>query len=301
MTVASNIGSPDHDVLSLAATNLDASPRVHGRVAPAAQLRTVARLEAVGTASDTLAQQSSLGEWGEKLGLSEPVQRDMFQRAMSKIFGSQAPPAPASNLRIGRHTILQTLGEGGMGVVYAAYDPELDRKVAIKLVNGDGAGVEGKARLLREAQAMAKLAHPNVAAIYDVGLCGEQVYVAMEFIKGETLKAWSERHRGDWRRLVAMFVDAGEGLEATWSSAPSTSSPRSPPSTPATTRRACAPRSPRPRIQRPPRPSKGSARSSGAPRSSSEQASSRRAWSSRGGSVSTPRSSTTRRSSPAPS
>ncbi len=214
MTVASNIGSPDHDVLSLAATNLDASPRVHGRVAPAAQLRTVARLEAVGTASDTLAQQSSLGEWGEKLGLSEPVQRDMFQRAMSKIFGSQAPPAPASNLRIGRHTILQTLGEGGMGVVYAAYDPELDRKVAIKLVNGDGAGVEGKARLLREAQAMAKLAHPNVAAIYDVGLCGEQVYVAMEFIKGETLKAWSERHRGDWRRLVAMFVDAGEGLEA---------------------------------------------------------------------------------------
>jgi serine/threonine protein kinase len=79
-----------------------------------------------------------------------------------------------------------------MGVVYAAYDPELDRKVALKLLRagaGDVAAI-GRSRLLREAQALARLAHPNVVAIHDVGTIGDRVWLAMEFVDGQTLGAW---------------------------------------------------------------------------------------------------------------
>src|SRR5262249_55142679 len=92
--------------------------------------------------------------------------------------------------QIGRFVVLGTLGRGGMGVVYSAYDPQLDRKVAIKLISGDATNADAQTRLLREAQAMAKIRHPNVIVVHDVGTLGEQVYVAMEFVSGGTLRAW---------------------------------------------------------------------------------------------------------------
>ncbi|MCA9636215.1 MAG: serine/threonine protein kinase, partial [Myxococcales bacterium] len=120
-------------------------------------------------------------------------------------------PIPA---RIGRYMVIRPLGAGGMGVVVEAYDPELDRRVAIKLLKPDRGGGESQARLLREAQAMARLSHPNVVQVHDVGMVGDQVFVAMELIRGQTLAHWlSERPRG-WREVVRQFIEAARGLQA---------------------------------------------------------------------------------------
>jgi tetratricopeptide (TPR) repeat protein len=118
---------------------------------------------------------------------------------------------------IGRYLILQRIGAGGMGVVYAAFDPELDRRVALKLVRGhlEGThGSKGEQRLLREAQAMARLSHPNVITVHDAGTCDGGVFVAMEFVEGQTLKQWLEGRKRSWEEIVAIFADAGHGLMA---------------------------------------------------------------------------------------
>ncbi|MCR9165598.1 MAG: tetratricopeptide repeat protein [Nannocystaceae bacterium] len=120
--------------------------------------------------------------------------------------------------RIGRFRILDRLGSGGMGVVYSAYDPELDRKVALKLLRpdlaeGGSGGTTGTSRLQREAQAMARLNHPNVVTVHEVGRHGEQVFVAMEFVEGTTLGAWANDDH-DWRDIVRVYCDAAAGLAA---------------------------------------------------------------------------------------
>jgi tetratricopeptide (TPR) repeat protein len=116
--------------------------------------------------------------------------------------------------RVGRYLLLERLGSGGMGWVFLAYDPELDRKVAIKVLRPDRRmGPLRGARLLREAQAMARLAHPNVVAIHDVGLWNEQVFVTMEYVQGSTLTIWLAQPRSP-AQIVAVFLDAGRGLAA---------------------------------------------------------------------------------------
>ncbi len=120
-----------------------------------------------------------------------------------------------SSLRIGRFAILELLGEGGMGSVYAAYDERLDRRVAIKLLHDRVSDAsQARSRMQREAQALAQLSHPNVVQIYDFGLHEEQMFVAMEYIKGSTLRSWSRAHEGEWERFVALMIQAGRGLEA---------------------------------------------------------------------------------------
>jgi eukaryotic-like serine/threonine-protein kinase len=115
---------------------------------------------------------------------------------------------------VGRYRVLEVVGSGGMGVVYAAYDPELDRKVAVKVLrNADHRAAERTSRLLREAQAMAKLSHPNVITVHDVGTFDDQVFVAMEFVQGRTLSAWL-RSDPPWAEIESVFVAAGRGLEA---------------------------------------------------------------------------------------
>jgi serine/threonine protein kinase/tetratricopeptide (TPR) repeat protein len=105
-----------------------------------------------------------------------------------------------------------------MGEVYAAYDPELDRKVAVKLLHvSGGVGpelVEQKARLLREAQAIARLSHPNVVVVHDVGSFEDQVFVAMEFVDGHTVAYWLQAGQRHWREILDVFVAAGRGLAA---------------------------------------------------------------------------------------
>jgi serine/threonine protein kinase len=115
--------------------------------------------------------------------------------------------------RIGRYTLLELLGHGGMGVVFAAYDEELDRKVAIKFMHHAGGDPRARAALLGEAQALARLAHPNVIHVYEVGETGDQVFLAMEFVRGQTLRQWLRQPR-PWPEVVAMFLQAGRGLAA---------------------------------------------------------------------------------------
>ncbi|MEO8704091.1 MAG: serine/threonine-protein kinase [Kofleriaceae bacterium] len=122
---------------------------------------------------------------------------------------------------IGRFLVLHLLGAGGMGAVFAAYDPQLDRQVAIKVVHPGLSASETtgavRSRLLREAQAMAKLSHPSVITVYEVGAVGDDIYVAMELVDGGTLAAWLEEARADerpWREIVAKVVQAGRGLAA---------------------------------------------------------------------------------------
>ena len=134
---------------------------------------------------------------------------------------AKATEAPQRGQQIGRFVVLDTLGVGGMGVVVSAYDPKLDRKVALKLlrpgVNPDEGSGGARARLLREAQAMAKLRHPNVVAVYEVGEYRDQVFIAMEHVPGGNLVRWADKHRdepGGWRKIVDAYVDAGRGLLA---------------------------------------------------------------------------------------
>jgi tetratricopeptide (TPR) repeat protein/tRNA A-37 threonylcarbamoyl transferase component Bud32 len=128
---------------------------------------------------------------------------------------SAARVAPGE--RIGRYLVLDTLGEGGMAIVYAAYDIELDRKVAIKVLRADAYGDQqsvGLARLQREAQSMARLNHPNIAQVYDVGPLRKGVFIAMELIQGDNLRTWLTRQPRTWRAVVDVFLQAGEGLAA---------------------------------------------------------------------------------------
>jgi serine/threonine protein kinase len=102
-----------------------------------------------------------------------------------------------------------------MGVVFAGYDEDLDRKVAVKLLHAERAGgTVGRQRLMREAQAMARLSHPNVVQVYEVGTFEDQVYVAMEFVQGQTLRQWQAEPDRRWREIVQTYVDAGRGLAA---------------------------------------------------------------------------------------
>jgi eukaryotic-like serine/threonine-protein kinase len=116
---------------------------------------------------------------------------------------------------LGRYLVLEQLGAGAMGVVYAAYDPELDRKIAIKILRpheGKGDRARRQERLVREAKAMAKLSHPNVGAIFDVGVHGDQVFLAMEFLSGGTLRDWVTSQKRPWREIVKVFIEVGKGL-----------------------------------------------------------------------------------------
>jgi len=113
---------------------------------------------------------------------------------------------------VGRYVVLERLGAGGMGVVYRAYDPDLDRRVALKLVKD--LHDEASRRLVQEAQALAKVAHPNIVAVYDVGTFAGSVFLAMELVEGRTLSQWHRAERPAWRDTLAHLIDAGQGLAA---------------------------------------------------------------------------------------
>ncbi len=126
---------------------------------------------------------------------------------------------PAAAASIGRFAVLGAVGAGGMGQVFSAYDPQLDRRVALKLLHGHGDSVD-RARLVREAQALARLAHPNVVAVHEVGAHAGQVFVAMEFVEGTTLREWMDAHpavagsASRCARALEILLDAGRGIQA---------------------------------------------------------------------------------------
>jgi tetratricopeptide (TPR) repeat protein len=119
---------------------------------------------------------------------------------------------------LGRYTVLGLLGQGGMAEVYAAYDPRLDRKIALKLmhprVGGSGGAGQGGERLLREAKAIARLSHANVVTVHDAGFFGERVFLAMEHVSGTTLSAWLAERPRAVPEILAVFRQAARGLGA---------------------------------------------------------------------------------------
>ncbi|MDC0668837.1 serine/threonine-protein kinase [Nannocystis radixulma] len=144
------------------------------------------------------------------LGDGDDEQR-MKALIKGKLFRTRSTP-----LKISRYTVLDRLGEGGMGVVYTAYDPQLDRKVALKVLRDETTRTDavGYKRLHREAQAMARLSHPNIVTVHEVAEHDGQLFVAMEFVRGMSLDAWMRRRDRSWREVLAAFVQAGRGLAA---------------------------------------------------------------------------------------
>ncbi|MBV1860061.1 MAG: serine/threonine protein kinase, partial [Nannocystaceae bacterium] len=124
------------------------------------------------------------------------------------------PPEMLRGSKVGRYVMLDLLGTGAMGVVFSAYDPELDRRVALKLLRERTGDEDRNARMVREARATARLAHPNVVVVHDVGEFEGNVFMAMELVVGGTLSQWlraSERSRD---AILDVFLEAGQGLVA---------------------------------------------------------------------------------------
>ncbi|HEY8208925.1 MAG TPA: serine/threonine-protein kinase [Myxococcaceae bacterium] len=141
------------------------------------------------------------------------------QRLVAEVARAEASPEPKHGDRLDRFLIVGELGRGGMGVVYAAFDPQLDRKVALKLLRGDASqshltSSEQRGRLLKEAQALARLSHPHVVRVYEAREVGDQVFVVMELVEGHTLGEWLRERPRSWREVLEVFLKAGAGLQA---------------------------------------------------------------------------------------
>ena len=141
---------------------------------------------------------------------------DECRRTLAGLAGLEAPTSEGEPGV--RYEVLEPIGAGGMGVVYRARDRMLGRTVALKMLRPLGEEPARQAatreRLLREARAMARLSHPNVLAVYDVGELDGQVFVAMELVEGRTLTAWLRESRRKWREVLDAFLQAGRGLAA---------------------------------------------------------------------------------------
>ncbi|WP_263452239.1 serine/threonine-protein kinase [Hyalangium gracile] len=165
----------------------------------------------------------SSGEWESPTVVrpGPPVPNEAEQEARFAE-GSELGDVPGSlipgHTLAGRYTVLDKLGQGGMGVVVAAYDSRLDRRVALKLLRRSlkAEGTEGEeTRLVREAQAMARLSHPHVVAVYDAGaLEDSSLFIAMEYIQGQTLRRWKNQAPRTWREVLGAYIAAGRGLAA---------------------------------------------------------------------------------------
>jgi serine/threonine protein kinase/Tfp pilus assembly protein PilF len=115
---------------------------------------------------------------------------------------------------LGRYVLLARAGSGSMGVVYAAYDPGLDRKVAIKLLRVDDSSEEATARLKREGQVLARLHHPNVITVHDIGSWQSRTFIAMEFVAGGTVRQWLRESPRTLSQVLRLYLSAGHGLAA---------------------------------------------------------------------------------------
>lgn len=139
------------------------------------------------------------GEGGERTG--EP--RERFDLLATRV----------GQTRLGHHVLLHKLGQGGMGIVYAAYDEKLARKVAIKLLRSHG-DEHARGRLVREARALAQLSHPNVVQIYEIGEFEQFVFLVMELVEGITLQKWRSEQPRSVAEVLEVFTAAGRGLLA---------------------------------------------------------------------------------------
>jgi tetratricopeptide (TPR) repeat protein/tRNA A-37 threonylcarbamoyl transferase component Bud32 len=201
---------------------------------PAAERATIeAHIDACDACSEVVAELMRLFASSFSAGEQpQAVQELSTSGVESTLGGMELPPNDAwptelplpEGAKLGRYVVLRAIGAGAMGIVYAAYDPELDRKIALKLLrrgtadDADDAASQQSSRdkrLLREAQALARLTHPHVITVHDVGTWeGGRVFLAMEFVEGGTLTRWLEAGPRPWREVLRVLLQAGEGLAA---------------------------------------------------------------------------------------
>ncbi|MBX7113125.1 MAG: serine/threonine-protein kinase [Myxococcaceae bacterium] len=156
--------------------------------------------------------------------ITDPETHEVPPGSQEATTALQAPYVPTPLLddidrgvAIGRYVVLNKLSQGPMGVVFVAYDPELDRRVALKLLRNDVQGVDDAARrsrFFREAQALARVTHPNVITIFDIGSYGPYAFLAMNFVEGITLAQWLKASPRSADEVLALFEKAGNGLAA---------------------------------------------------------------------------------------
>jgi len=181
------------------------------------------------TLYSSVGERSSGGPWGD-FGPVAAATASPAEDERGRFEASDPTAMLQRGFRVGRFTVLELLGKGGMGVVFSAYDDILDRRVALKLVHERRADARWQARILREAKALARLSHPNVVQIYEAGEFGQKIYLAMELIQGGTLREWLRGRaeaEGDasgdgataparpvYQEVLRCFESAGRGLAA---------------------------------------------------------------------------------------
>jgi tetratricopeptide (TPR) repeat protein len=180
----------------------EASAFVEGRLSPEAVSRVESHLDSCASCRQRVSMMAQL------------VSRSITDADVAPISEEDAALRAAGTT--GRYVVLDTLGTGGIGVVYAAYDPQLRRRVALKVLRPemDVLDSDSGPRLLHEAQAMARLQHPNVIAIHDVGTASGRVFLAMELPTGMTLRAWLKAEKRSTEDILAKLIQAGQGLAA---------------------------------------------------------------------------------------
>jgi serine/threonine protein kinase len=184
---------------------------IEGRIDAFGRRQLEAHLDQCETCHDLVA------DYARAFGVGERV-----QTAVGGVLATAAMRVPVKEQTglgiesVGRYRIIRRLGAGGMGTVFLAHDIAMDRRVALKLVTESHGFVSRKVhkRMLREARALARLAHPNVVAAYDVGIAGEQLYVAMEYVEGCTLSAWLGVQPRSIHERLEVLVQAGRGISA---------------------------------------------------------------------------------------
>jgi eukaryotic-like serine/threonine-protein kinase len=143
----------------------------------------------------------------------EPEARPAIESPGIALLHEEPVPSLEPGTVVHRYVVEGEIGSGAMGTVYAARDGDLDRRVALKLLRDPRRGGSQGQRLLREAKALARLSHPNVVAVYDAGTHGNELFLAMELVDGQTLRSWLAEPR-TWREVLDVFREAGAGLAA---------------------------------------------------------------------------------------
>ncbi len=148
-------------------------------------------------------------------GAADPTVLAGMDTIVATTAGRVAARTEGAMQRAGRFEIREAIGRGGMGVVYRAHDPELDREVAVKVVaDSANADLAVRARMIREARAMAKIMHPNVVVVYEVGEQDDQLFIAMELVAGRSLRQWLAETPRSLHEIVDAFVGTAQGLIA---------------------------------------------------------------------------------------
>ncbi|MDB5214447.1 MAG: Serine/threonine kinase [Myxococcaceae bacterium] len=175
--------------------------------------RVTSHLDACAACADLMMDLARIYPAEPTLGEPTAVGPSLVSPGTRAATEADAPPAA-----IGRYVVLAPVGAGGMGVVYAAYDPKLDRKVAIKLLRtraGNDDTSQGEQRkLMLEARTMARVSHPNVLVVHDVGSHDGQVFLVADFVDGGTLRAWLAREKRSLDAILGVMVQAARGLAA---------------------------------------------------------------------------------------